>query len=84
MPLHQLLDRLAVKYLAGRLPQPDSDGRWPLGQNFTIHVCEEDDTPVALIRAKWGTVTSIPVDQLHHLGATMLAVEQEAMRIMKK
>lgn len=51
------------------LPKPDADGRWHLGQRFTLHL----DGDLAVIRAKWGPVATIPVDELQHIGDVMHA-----------
>jgi len=51
------------------LPQTDADGRWHLGQHFTLHL----DGDLAVIRAKWGPVATIPTDRLQHIGDVMHA-----------
>lgn len=49
--------------------QPDPDGRWHLAAHYTLHL----DGPVAVICGKHGLLTTLPVDELHHIGSVMIS-----------
>lgn len=56
------------------LPEPDQYGRWHLAAHYTLHLdADHQDGPVAVIRGKHGPLTTIPVDELQHIGDVMHA-----------
>ena len=61
------------------LPEPDADGRWLLGGHFALHL----DGDLAVIRAKWGPVATIPVDDLQHIGDVMHAAAHACQKEKK-
>ena len=54
--------------------QPDPAGRWHLAAHYTLHLdADHHDGPVAVICGKHGLLTTIPVDELHHIGSVMIS-----------
>lgn len=64
------------------LPTPDADGHWKLAAHYTLHLdLDHPDGQAAVIRGKHGPLTTIPVDELLHIGGVMLAAAERAKRV---